>query len=381
MTMIEVEREFAAEAIAKVTVRLALGDFKAGPGNGDVLRLRARVHSGNAEELEIVEAGSELILRQRAFGRGGRALDLELAVPVQAALELQVNQGKGDARLEAIDGVSKLQTGKGDISITGGDGEARVQTGKGDIRVEERQGTLAASTGKGDIAVCGLTGALRLELGAGDAAISAWRTGAAEGNSIKLGAGTVQLEAVEAPQLHATTGKGDLRLSQARIGQLRLQAAMGDVDVEGDPQRGPWQVSTAKGSITLRLPAMVSARVEAATRRGTISSDLPQVRVGRPGPASQVGGGRTIAVLGEEPRADISLETIMGDIRVRAPGATAAPSAGPAAIDVRAVELPVAMAPATVRQTDATVMTVLESLARQEISVDEAETLLQSLGG
>lgn len=381
--MIEVEHKFAAEVIDKITVQLSLGDFKASGEVGNDMSVRARVHSGDAEELEIVEAGTELILRQRTLGRGGRALDLALVVPRQTALGLQVNQGKGDARLEAIDGVIKLQTGKGDISITGGDGEVRVQTGKGDIQVEERQGTLAASTGKGDIAVGGLTGTLRLELGAGDAVVSAWRAGAAEGsgNSIKLGAGSVRLTAIEASQLHVTSGKGDLRLSGASIGQLRLQAAMGDVDVDGDPQRGPWQVSTAKGSITLRLPATVSARVEAATRRGTISSDLPQVRVGRPGPASQIGGGRTIAVLGDEPRADISLETVVGDIRVTAPGAVAAPSRGTAAIDVRAVELPHDTAPATVRRTDATVMTVLESLARQEISVDEAETLLQSLGG
>ena len=139
---------------------------------------------------------------------------------------------------------------------------------------------------------------------------------------------------------------------------------------------------TGKGDLSVRIPAR-AARVEAATRHGDISSDLPQVKAARPGPASQRGG-RTISVLGDEPRAEILLETGHGDISVRLAGAPLQAPATTEWIHAVAELVPAAPAirtPTIVQQADpkATALAVLESLSRGELSVTEAEALLRSL--
>jgi hypothetical protein len=147
-------------------------------------------------------------------------------------------------------------------------------------------------------------------------------------------------------------------------------------------------VRSTKGDLSLTLTA-AAARVEAATRHGSLHSNLPQVRVARPGPASQFGG-RSILVIGEEPRAEIRLDTIKGDLTVQADGAAtaAAPVAvqehrvlvqmeGPQGAGIEPYAAPVAVIEAGPAQ--GTALSVLESLARGEVSVDEAEALLRAL--
>ena len=170
--------------------------------------------------------------------------------------------------------------------------------------------------------------------------------------------------------------------------------------LQGDPGTGRWRARTGSGDILLHLPASANVRVEAATRRGDIKFDLPQVRVGRPGPVSQRGG-RTIGVLGEDPRAEIELETGHGDIGAHlygAPPAVAGELPGLAADvplpapDRPRAETPEVPAEPTVptppstpppppakTESNTTALRILESLAQGEISVQEAESLLRSL--
>ena len=160
-----------------------------------------------------------------------------------------------------------------------------------------------------------------------------------------------------------------------------MHSGSGDVALDGDPATGRWEVRTGKGDLSMRIPAR-AARIEAATRHGDISSDLPQVKAARPGPASQRGG-RSISVIGDEPRAEILLETGHGDISVRVAGA---PLQAPAPTAWNAIAEPVPAVPATttptiVPQSDpkATALAILESLSRGELTVAEAEALLRSL--
>jgi hypothetical protein len=168
---------------------------------------------------------------------------------------------------------------------------------------------------------------------------------------------------------------------------LRAKTGYGDIGVEGDPLGGQWEVRTGKGDLSLALPTTAAVRVEAATRHGSVRSELPQVKVARPGPVNQHGG-RTIMVIGDEPRAEIRLETTKGDISVRAAGAMSTAVAverRPAGVEAETrvavrVEPPSQPMLAAEKGPDKrSALTILESLSRGEISVDEAETLLRSL--
>jgi hypothetical protein len=114
--------------------------------------------------------------------------------------------------------------------------------------------------------------------------------------------------------------------------------------------------------VLLKLPGNAAAQVEAVTGMGQVHSDWPLVRVGRPGPVG-AGSQRMVGAWGEEHRrARVVLRTGVGDIRLcQGPvhSEPAAPSAPPPAADERRA--------------------VLESLARGEITVEEADALLRAL--
>jgi DUF4097 and DUF4098 domain-containing protein YvlB len=389
--MMEIERSFSAAEIKQVDLRIALGDLTATAGDGNQIGLRARLRSNDETELEVAVADGVLLVKNRAsegwLGRNGNRIDVGLTVPRDAAVVVTAKTGLGDINVEGVAGLREVHTGKGDVRAVDGGSALTIKTGKGDVMVHNWRGDLHVTTGKGDVAVSDLTGGLQMVTGAGDTAVKHWQAGSGANHQIKTGSGDVALSDARAEGLEVTTGRGDCALRQVGLRSLHAKTGYGDLILEGDPRGGQWEVRTGKGDISLALPATVAARVEAATRHGSVRSELPQVKVARPGPVSQHGG-RTIVVIGDEPRAEIRLETNKGDISVRAAGvgSTAVTverqPTGMKAETLYAVRVEQPVQPAAIAHKGpdkSSALTILESLSRGEISVDEAEALLRSL--
>lgn len=441
--MTEMERSFVAQDVQRIRIELARGDLRVAGDEEDQVHIRARLPSQGSDDLEVTLAEGELTIR----GPGnGRRADLILAVPQAWGRPLAATLAKGDASVRAVRGVVELTTARGDVRVEGSSGALRLGTSRGNVHVTQHRGSLVVNTGKGDCRISELAGALQMALGAGDASIHASRLEPADqdvgslegagapaeesplgGSVVEIGSGDLSLANTAAQGLRVQTGKGDCRLTEFTAHRLRVSTAKGDISVAGNPVQGDWEISTSKGDISLRLPAQVAARIEAATRRGDISSNVPEVRVGRPGPAS-AGGGRSVAVTGDATkRADIRLETVMGDIHIRVAGAEAArlpearaagsspdpepkqraaePSSKESDAAARAesstregmaaegpADEPTGSGkayqpgegnggPATRQEReDSPVLAILESLGRGELTVREAEALLSSVG-
>lgn len=391
--MTEITRVFSPAEVNRVDIRLALGDLAIDAG-GDQILLRASLRSNDEAELETTVAGGVLTIKNLSTNgwstRGASPIDIRLTVPAAAAVAISAKTGLGDVSAKGVPGLREVQTGKGDVRLAEGHSPLTVKTGMGDVAVRGWRGDLEIVTGKGDMAVSDLVGGLQGTTGAGDARIERWQTTATSHHLIKVGAGDITVSQMQAPSLEASVGRGDCALRQVAVPSLRVQCGVGDCAIAGDPQGGQWDVRSGKGDLALTLAAAAAARVEAATRHGNLRSELPQVKVARPGPASQFGG-RSILVIGEEPRAEIRLDAIRGDISVRADSLATPSAAAPGrrtvvqveTPPVPVIELPAAPAPPALPAEPApdqsTALSVLESLARGEISVDEAEMLLRSL--
>ena len=388
--MMEIERSFNVAEIKQVDLGMALGDLSVKAGSGDQIGLQARLRSDDESELVTIVADGVLTVKNRSDNgwlvRNANRIDVALTIPRDASVIVTAKTGLGDVNVEGVPGLREILTGKGDVRAIGGSSALTIKTGKGDVAVRAWRGDLHVTTGKGDVAVSDLTGGLQMITGAGDTTVERWQAGSGD-HEIKTGSGDVTLRQGQAQSLEVTTGRGDCALEQVALRSLRGKTGYGDFAIEGDPLGGQWEVRTGKGDLALALAATAAARVEAATRHGSVYSELPQVKVARPGPVSQHGG-RTIVVIGDEPRAEIRLETNKGDIRVRATGAissTVALERQPAAMGAETlyavrVEQPVQPMLAADKESDKrSALTILESLARGEISVDEAETLLRSL--
>ncbi|HSN76073.1 MAG TPA: DUF4097 family beta strand repeat-containing protein [Anaerolineae bacterium] len=391
--MMEIERSFNVAEIRQVDLGMALGDLSVKAGGGDQLGLRARLRSDDESELVTIVADGVLIVKNRSDNgwlvRNANRIDVALTIPRDAAVVVTAKTGLGDVNVEGVPGLREVLTGKGDVSAVGGSSPLTIKTGKGDVAVRSWRGDLHVTTGKGDVAISDLTGGLQMITGAGDTAVERWQANGGGDHEIKTGSGDVALRDAQAQSLEVTTGRGDCVLRQVALRTLQAKTGYGNLTLEGDPLGGQWEVRTGKGDLALALSATAAARVEAATRHGSVRSELPQVKVARPGPVSQHGL-RTIVVIGDEPRAEIRLETNKGDISVRVAGVPSTAVAvalerQPAAMGAETlyavrVEQPVQPMLVAEKGSDKrSALTILESLSRGEISVDEAETLLRSL--
>ena len=391
--MIEIERSFSVTDVKQIEVNIGLGDISARANGVGQIRVQARIRSGNEAELEATVVDGLLKISQRQSGGNGQSntwfqpsssMDVSLTVPAGLDVPVTARTGKGDVSFDGVQGLREVHTGKGDVATSASSRDLAIRTGMGDVSVRNGRGTLQVETGKGDVSINELAGGLQVRTGSGDVSVRDWQAPAATNgggkHTVRTGSGDVSISHAQAPSLEVHTGRGDCAFDQIAITDLRVHSGSGDVALDGDPVTGKWDVRTGKGDLSVRIPAQ-AARIEAATRHGDISSDLPQVKAARPGPASQRGG-RSISVMGDEPRAEILLETGHGDISVRLAGT---PLQAPATIE-RAIAEPVPATPeirtptiAPQADPKATALAVLESLSRGELSVTEAEALLRSL--
>jgi DUF4097 and DUF4098 domain-containing protein YvlB len=381
--------------VKQIEVNIGLGDISArANGNGKIL-VHARIRSNNEAELETTIADGVLKVSQRQNGGNGQfgdwfqpssSLDVILIVPAGWDLPVTARTGKGDVSSDGVQGLREVHTGKGDVSTSTSARDLAIHTGMGDVSVRNGRGAVAVETGKGDVSISEVRGGLQVRTGFGDVSVHDWQAPAATNggrHAIRTGSGDVSVSRAQAPSLEVHTGRGDCAFDKITVADLRVHSGSGDVALDGDPATGKWDVRTGKGDLNVRIPAR-AARIEAATRHGDISSDLPQVKAARPGPASQRGG-RFISVMGDEPRAEILLDTGHGDISVRlavaplqAPATTEWAIAEPVSVPVVPVAQKTSIATPQA-DTKATALAILESLSRGELAVDEAEALLRSL--
>jgi hypothetical protein len=222
-----------------------------------------------------------------------------------------------------------------------------------------------------------------------------WKPGDA-GIHLRTGKGDAKLEYVVTKSCGIWLGKGNVTMDHGCIADLKAYAGHGDVKCESILPQGEWAVKTGHGNIRLSLPADTQAKLDIATRHGDIRSEIPLVRVGRPGPESRYGG-RMVGTVGNldssrdsrpgyKP-AEIDLATMNGDIRIgllrsESPYTTATTASASTGNEVNRVEneneRPIDTKVETPQQTYDSPLNVLQALSHGEITVEEAERVLKS---
>lgn len=134
--------------------------------------------------------------------------------------------------------------------------------------------------------------------------------------SLRAVSGSIQAGGGAAGEVSAETVSGSIRLDAARVQRLDAEAVSGSLTVAaaGLAPGGRVSLQTVSGSITLRLPAKVSAQLAVKTFSGDIQSDAGQVERPRYGPGrsldTRLGGGD----------GDISINAHSGNVRVTLDG-------------------------------------------------------------
>ena len=100
--------------------------------------------------------------------------------------------------------------------------------------------------------------------------------------NLRSGDGAQNIQGVDG-NLHATTGDGHIS-ADGRFDELELKTGDGRVDVRagaGSNLEGDWRVQTGDGSVSVQIPADLSADVDLHTGDGHIELDMPVSTEGR----------------------------------------------------------------------------------------------------
>ena len=226
------------------------------------------------------------------------------------------------------------------------------------------------------------------------------------GISLQIGKGDIRFEDIQAGACLIKLSKGNAVLERGLINELNIFLSHGNLDCKSILPAGDWLIEASHGNIHLSLPSDTQARLDVATRQGDIHSEIPLVRVARPGPEARFGG-RMVGTIGaiDDISSQLSLAASHGNIDIdvqqakspyprKAPQHQTSqkveePSSQPS-VENPATDEPVAPpglpiveknigVPDTTQPEVDPRLAILQALRDGSISVDEAEQLLLKL--
>jgi len=177
-----------------------------------------------------------------------------LVVSVPQSADVKASSGDGSIRLDRVTGTIALRSGDGRIVATNSSGNVSVATGDGSIDLDAVDGAIVATTGDGRVKVSGKLNRVQARSGDGSIAIQARPGSTVEADwEIASGDGSVTLGIPEVfdAELDARTGDGGIRLEGVSVtstGSIHRNSVTGRLGSGGHPVR----VRTGDGSITVR---------------------------------------------------------------------------------------------------------------------------------
>ncbi|MCC6628721.1 MAG: DUF4097 family beta strand repeat protein [Chloroflexi bacterium] len=295
-------------------------------GHGD---LDVAWHESNTVLVHGPSAAAERQADTLVIHRRRKGDRLAVTLP-QALPTCTISVHHGRLTLTGSRGIVQASTGSGSIHVEDGQGELTLHTGSGSIHVERQAGPLAGKTGSGSVHLANIDGPIEAQTGSGSIRV----TGGAGDLQARTGSGAIRVETRVGGRLSLTTGSGSIRIDGGQAAATDARTGSGSIHCSAVLGPARHELTTNVGSIALGVPRGLPARIEATTPQGSIHTTLPLVTVGQRGPKSLFGR-RLVGSLGEgESRADISLRTGRGDIRLGwlddwpvtgAPGSAGAP--------------------------------------------------------
>ena len=188
----------------------------------------------------------------RNYGPGLEAFaDLVVRIPKGQKIELFLAVGR--AEITNVEGDIRLDVGAAEVDVAGVKGSLVLDTGSGRVAVRDVTGNLDIDSGSGGLSVDRVTGdVLRIDSG----------SGGVQGNDI-----TVR-------EFNADVGSGGLRLFRMKAPHVSAQTGSGGITLELLSDIVRLDVETGSGGATIRVPATLSAEVDAETGSGGFSSDF-----------------------------------------------------------------------------------------------------------
>jgi hypothetical protein len=324
---------------------------------------------------------------------------------------------------ESKDWALDIFSGRGEIEVRDLRGSLRAILGKGNIRIENMQGTLSVGSGQADIRIRRFCQAKTPDypprspenqplddakqksaldwLHWGEDEWEAWGENLGEkisrwavdmgrwfgdwggskvirkdsGINVQTAAGNLEMQDIEAKAGIFRMARGNLDMKDINIENLEINLARGNIEGKAVIPSGSWMIKSARGNVQLSVPSNISVRLDMATRRGNVNSEIPLVRVTRQGPESD-SGSRMVGTIGkatEGKTPEMYISAVRGNIDIKSSPETTGSNAV-----ITPSEDNKASAPAQSENSNQQ-LEILKALQEGRISIEEADQMLMSL--
>lgn len=332
--------------------------------------------------IEVSDEDGVIVRTGRPATPGASSIRIELPVAVIAtAIELD----RGDLGLTSPLGKVECQIKSGNLDSTGGNAEMSTSLGSGNARIKGFSGSLTLMGGSGDVEITDSRAITSIKAGSGEVALTRLHGDAI---NVMAGSGDVAIRDCVADAFSCHTGSGDLDIAGGELERVSVRSGSGVVSCA--TAFGPYTQAfeTGSGPISLGVPRGMPVRFEVSSHGGDIDSDIQLVSVGQRGPRSRRTRRQVGTVGSGEPRADVSVRTATGDIRLYwlATAAKAQASAPEPPVPPEQ-PAPIELPGSSVGQEDHADrptagdprQEILEALAAGVITLEEADDLLEKV--
>ncbi len=306
------EQRFQSDGVRRVNVDVDSGDVHAGwIESGDIV-----VYGSDLDV--FVEADELFVTTTTSHRRSGKTVNIELPLNL---VSCGIKLDRGDVHLSNAQGKVDVALQSGDAHVDRGNGEIAFSIGKGDAKVFSFNGEVIVNNGSGDAHLSEVNGDVTVRAGKGDVHL----TGGAGRTTVAIGSGDMHLNDRDCGEATLADGKGDITIGGGRLGRAEITTSSGDIHCQTDFAIASYDFTASSGDISITIPRELPARVDAATTRGNISTDLPLVAIGQRGPRNPHGKRLVGSTSDDADRADLTLRTSSGDISVRWANGNSAP--------------------------------------------------------
>jgi Toastrack DUF4097 len=258
------ERTLQVSGFVNLDISSGSGNITVRTGTNESVHIVARIHAGNSwldwfgmsatDEIHKLESNPPIEQQGNSIRVGHMdgwqlhniSIDYDVTAPSQTALVSRTESG--DQSISGLKLASAATAGSGSITIENIDADVRLRTGSGDLKITSVK-SLNAEIGSGNIRATHVAGEV----------------------VANTGSGSIEIEQVAPGNARISTGSGDVTLHGAKAA-VRVETGSGEVHVEGEPT-SDWHISTASGSIGLKLPAQASFDLDARTTSGSLKMD------------------------------------------------------------------------------------------------------------
>jgi Putative adhesin len=255
--------EHGISARGRLTIRLATAEIRLLPSADGRVVVGTPEGRSLPDRVIFETTDDSLTIREKAafgvsLGRGGRTIQLEIAVPPAAEVTIETASGWLDA--QGLVGEQRYRTASGEIRLRDGAGRIDLTSVSGDARIELADiADLAIKTVSGDVEVDGgRLGTLRLQTTSGDVRVDSPIVGRT-GHSIETLSGDVELVAGLGIRVEARTVSGDLvtslpHRSEGRMGRRSMIVGDGAIELAFRSVSGDLRIRDAAGSGAMPTP-------------------------------------------------------------------------------------------------------------------------------